>query len=115
MENVENTDIVEEQEQQGEPVPVCIGCFRHVGPLYYYCPNCGEAFGPFTMYLLYIRIRWMATIWGRAWRQIFDPDISIPGRLLRLVMIIWNVPIILVGLFFLKDLKKEQPPQKPDN
>ena len=110
--------MVNEQEQ-GPMVPVCIGCFRPVGPLYHYCPNCGEAFGPYTMYLPYINIRWMVTVWGRAWRQIFYPDISTPGRLLRLfmlAMIIWGVPIILVGLFFLKDLKKEkQPPQQPDN
>jgi hypothetical protein len=31
---------------------------------------------------------------------VWSRDVSIPGRLFRLIMIIWNVPIMLIGLLF---------------
>jgi len=85
---------------EGEEVPVCLKCFQPVDPLVHYCPNCGQATGNFTHYLPYENIRWQTGVWGQTWRQIQSPDVSIPGRLLRLVMVIVNVPIMLIGLLF---------------
>ncbi len=83
-----------------EGTPVCIKCFQPVDPFAHYCSNCGGATGKFTHYLPFINIRWQASVWGQAWRQVWSRDVSIPGRLFRLIMIIWNVPIMLLGLLF---------------
>ena len=88
------------QNDQGGGTPVCMRCFMPVNPFENYCPNCGEATGTFTHYLPFVNIRWQASVWGRAWRQIWSRDVSIPGRLFRLFMIVWNVPILLIGLLF---------------
>jgi len=84
----------------GEGTPVCIRCFRPADPLAHYCPNCGAATGQFTHYLPFINIRWQASVWGQAWRQLWSREVSVPGRLFRLFMIVWNVPIMLLGLLF---------------
>ena len=94
---MEQKDITEEE---GEGTPVCIKCFKPVDPLAYYCPNCGGATGQFTHYLPFVNIRWWASVWGQAWRQIWSRDVSIPGRLFRAIMIVWKVPIMLIGLLF---------------
>jgi len=86
-------------EEEGNGTPVCIKCFKPVDPLAHYCPNCGAATGQFTHYLPLESIRWQASVWGQAWRQIWFREVSIPGRLFRF-MIVWNVPIILLGLLF---------------
>lgn len=39
-------------------------------------------------------------IWGRMWRQLWSRNVSLPGRLLRLFMIVWAAPILLIGLLF---------------
>lgn len=101
--DIEEKDIVE----KGGASPVCIGCMRPVDPLNYYCPYCGEASGQLTPYIPFVNIRWAVTVWGRMWRQIWSRDISIPGRLFRFIMVIWNVPLILIGLFFRGSEKKE--------
>lgn len=87
-------------EGESDGSPVCIKCFRPVNPLDHYCPNCGGATGQFTHYLPFVNIRWQASVWGQAWRQIWSREVSIPGRLFRLLMIIWNVPVMLIGLLF---------------
>ena len=87
-------------EDESDGSPVCIRCFRPVNPLDHYCPNCGGATGQFTHYLPFVNIRWQASVWGQAWRQIWSREVSIPGRLLRFFMIVWNVPIMLIGLLF---------------
>jgi len=94
----------------GEGTPVCIGCFRPVDPLAHYCPHCGAATGTFTHYLPFINIRWQASVWGQAWRQMRSREISILGRLFRFVMIAWNVPVMLIGLLFRpkREIEKEQ-------
>ena len=84
----------------GEGTPVCIKCFQPVDPFVHYCPNCGAATGKFTHYLPFINIRWQVSVWGQAWRQVWSRDVSIPGRLFRLIMIVWNVPIMLIGMLF---------------
>jgi hypothetical protein len=90
-----------EQEQRPEETqetPLCLRCLRPVDPRAYYCPYCGEATGQLTPYLPYLNIPWELGIWGRMWRQVWSRDISIPGRIFRLFMIVWNVPILLIGL-----------------
>ncbi len=88
------------EDDGGEGTPVCIKCFQPVDPFVHYCPNCGAATGKFTHYLPFINIRWQASVWGQAWRQVWSRDVSIQGRLFRLIMIVWNVPIMLLGLLF---------------
>ena len=107
LQNVEQKDIPEEE---GDGTPVCIKCFQPVDPLAHYCPNCGGATGQFTHYLPLESIRWQASVWGQAWRQIWSRDVSIPGRLFRVIMIVWNVPIMLIGLLFRssRGIEKEQ-------
>ncbi len=78
--------------------PVCLRCLRPVDPRAYYCPHCGEATGQLTPYLPFVNIAWEVGIWGRMWRQVWSRNISLPGRIFRLLMILWNVPILLVGL-----------------
>ena len=95
-ENIEKKEIVEE----GDGTPVCIVCMRPIDPLAHYCPNCGEASGQFTKYLPFVNLRWQASVWGKIWRQIWSRDVSIPGRLFRFIMIVWCVPIMLIGLLF---------------
>ncbi len=93
--------------EQSTEVPVCIGCFRPVDPLAHYCPNCGAATGQLTHYLPFVNIRWQASVWGQAWRQVGYRDVSIRGRLFRLLMVVWNAPIMLVGLLFRSSGKPE--------
>jgi len=97
-------------EDVGEGTPVCIKCFQPVNPLDNYCPNCGGATGNFTHYLPFVNIRWQASVWGQAWRQIWYPEVSMPGRLFRFIMIVWNVPIMLIGIFFrsTREVNEEQ-------
>ena len=87
-------------EENGAGTPVCIRCFRPVDPLAHYCPHCGAATGTFTHYLPFVNIRWQASVWGQAWRQMQSREISLPGRLFRLFMIVWNVPVMLIGVLF---------------
>ena len=86
--------------EKTDGIPVCIKCFRPVNPLDNYCPNCGGATGNLTHYLPFINIRWQASVWGRAWRQMWYKEISLPGRLFRFFMIVWNVPFLLIGALF---------------
>ena len=112
-ENIEERDIA----GQEQATPVCIRCLKPVDPLHYYCPHCGEASGQLTQYLPFVNIRWQASVWGRVWRQIWSRDVSIPGRLFRFIMIVWNVPIMLIGLLFRENRKteKQQYPQTEDD
>ncbi len=106
MQNLTNDqDILENENSDG--TPVCIKCFRPVDPLAHYCSHCGGATGNFTHYLPFINIQWQASVWGQAWRQVRSPGISFPGRLFRLIMIIWNAPIILIGLAFKSRSEKD--------
>lgn len=87
--------------------PVCIRCFTPVDPLLYYCPNCGEATGQFTHYMPFVNLQWQASVWGRMWRQVWSHDVSFLGRAFRLLMIIWKVPILLIGVFFKPDKESQ--------
>jgi len=96
--------------EEGDGTPVCIKCFRPVNPLDNYCSNCGGATGNFTHYLPFINIRWQASVWGQAWRQIWYKDVSIAGRLFRFFMIIWNAPFLLIGVLFPSSHESEEEP-----
>jgi len=87
-----------ENSRQEEETPLCLNCLRSVNPLYHYCPHCGRAVGQLTPIMPYESIRWQADIWGKMWRQLWSREISFAGKLFRFFMIIWNVPIMLVGL-----------------
>ena len=92
-----------EQEETGKTVdgtPVCVRCFQPVDPLAHYCSHCGEATGQFTQYLPFESIPWQTRIWGQVWRQIWSRDVSLAGRSFRLFMVVWNVPVMLIGLLF---------------
>ena len=97
--NVENTNLQEQQDQQKE-TPLCLRCMRPVDPLAYYCPHCGEATGQLTPYIPFVSIAWQTRIWGQMWRQVWSREVSVPGSVLRLVLIIYYVPILLIGLIF---------------
>jgi hypothetical protein len=97
----------EQPDGVGEGTPVCIRCFRPVDPLAHYCPHCGEATGQLTQYLPFVNIPWQAGVWGRVWRQIWSRDVSLPGCAFRLFMVVWNVPVMLIGLFFRPGRKPE--------
>jgi hypothetical protein len=112
MMNAENT---EKTEAPAEPegTPLCLNCMRPVPPQAYYCPHCGEATGGLTTYLPFVNIPWQTRIWGHAWRQVWSGNVSIPGRVFRLLMILWQVPILLIvglPLMLWRRGKKDGPP-----
>jgi hypothetical protein len=95
-----NAESTEREQKPGEPeeMPLCLRCLRPVDPRAYYCPYCGQATGQLTPYLPFINIPWEVGIWGQMWRQVWSPRVSIPGRIFRLLLIVWNVPVLLIGL-----------------
>jgi hypothetical protein len=99
MEEMGSEKIKHNQPQsQEKQMPLCLNCLRPVDPLYHYCPYCGEATGQLTPYIPFINIPWQTRIWGKMWRQIWSREISMAGKLFRLFMIIWNVPVMLIGI-----------------
>lgn len=101
-------------DNSGDGTPVCIRCFQPVDPLAHYCPHCGEATGQFTHYIPFVNIPWQARIWGQVWRQIWSRDVSLPGRAFRLFMVVWNVPVMLIGLLFKFRQEPEQEQRQND-
>ncbi|MCX5643101.1 MAG: hypothetical protein NTZ17_00200 [Phycisphaerae bacterium] len=99
MTNAENAN-TQEQHDRPRETPLCLRCMRPVDPLTYYCPHCGEATGQLTPYIPFVNIAWQTRIWGQMWRQAWSRDVSIPGFLLRLVLIVFYAPVLLVGLIF---------------
>jgi hypothetical protein len=111
MTNAENTNTQEQQDQERE-TPLCLRCMQPVDPLSYYCPHCGEATGQLTPYIPYVSIPWETRIWGHMWRQAWSREVSIPGRLFRLLVIILGAPALLLGLLF-RPWRKAEPPEPP--
>ncbi len=101
MESQEQVLMDAEQE-----TPVCLKCMRPVDPLHYYCPYCGEASGQLTPYLPFINIAWLTRIWGQMWREMWSSRVGFWGRVLRFLMIVWNVPVMLIGLLFVRRQSK---------
>lgn len=98
-----------ESEGQAEEIPLCLNCLHPVDPLAHYCPNCGRAVGQYTPIMPYESIRWQVDIWGKIWNQLWSKEVSLAGKLFRLLMIIWNVPIMLIGIIPKLWQKKEAP------
>jgi hypothetical protein len=116
-ENLEESDFAEEgdgDQVTGEATPLCLSCMEPVDPLAYYCPNCGGASGQLTEYIPFVNIRWQMGVYGKMWRQMFSHDVSITGKLFRFIMIIWQVPLILIGLLFIGGKKIENQQPQPD-
>jgi len=107
MDEAENFDEVDVGEDKGEEVPVCLKCLAPVDPLDYYCRHCNEACCQLTQYLPFKNLQWQATVWGRMWRQVWSRDVSVWGRIFRFLIIVWMVPVLLVGLFFKKTRKED--------
>ena len=84
--------------EQPKDVPLCLNCLCPVDPLDHYCPKCGRAVGQLTPIMPYESIRWEADIWGRMWRQLWAKETSVPGRIVRLFMIIFFAPVLLIGI-----------------
>ncbi|NLH42733.1 MAG: hypothetical protein GX448_12920 [Planctomycetes bacterium] len=89
-----------EAEDEGPPTPLCLRCLKPVDPAAHYCPNCGNATGQLTPYMPFESIPWYTGIWGQMWRQLGSPRVSVLGWFLRLLMIVLNAPVLLIGLFF---------------
>jgi hypothetical protein len=96
METDENIQV--ESDGQEKEIPLCLKCLQPVDSLCHYCPNCGEAVGQLTPYIPYVNIPWQTQIWGRMWQQLWSRKISFAGKLFRLFMIVWNVPVMLIGI-----------------
>jgi hypothetical protein len=103
-----------EPDKSGDGTPVCLRCFKPVDPLAHYCPHCGEATGQFTHYIPFVNIPWQTRVWGQVWRQIWSRDISLAGRAFRLFMVVWNVPIMLIGLLFKPQQEQKQEQHQND-
>jgi hypothetical protein len=114
------TSEYEKEVAETQEAPVCLRCLHPVDPRAYYCPNCGEATGQLTPYLPLLNIPWQTRIWGQAWRQVWSRRVSLPGRLFRLFMILWNVPILLlagliVKLWYWRQKRRHPPAPRPDD
>ena len=88
----------DDSKEEVQDVPVCLNCMHPVDPLYHYCPNCGFAVGQLTPILPYESLRWQANIWGIMWKQLWSKEVTLVGKLFRLIMIICFVPVILLGI-----------------
>ena len=88
----------ERSDEAAGETPLCLRCLGPVDPLAHYCPHCGCAVGQLTPCIPFVNIRWATNIWGQIWKQTWSRDVSAAGRLFRFFMIIWFVPIMLVGL-----------------
>ena len=104
MVDAESFDEVENSEEvhvDGPDVPLCLECMKPVDPNSYYCPNCGGATGALTQYLPFVNIRWSVN-WGvKLCRQIWSREVSIFGRLVRLLVLVVTWPMLLVLLILL--------------
>ena len=102
-----------EFKDQEKEIPLCLNCLQPVNPLQHICPHCGRAIGQFTPIMPFEGLRWQADIWGKMWNQIWSNEISFAGKLLRLLMIAWLVPILLIGV--IPKLWEKQPENESTN
>ena len=87
-----------ESKTEDEEIPLCLNCIQPVNPLQHIYPHCGRAVGQLTPLMPYESIRWQVDIWGKMWRQIWTNETSLAGKLMRLLMIAWRVPVMLIGV-----------------
>ena len=100
-----------------DALPLCPKCLQPCNPLQDYCANCdsNESINPLASYVPFVRIRFVAGMYGKIWRRIcYDKDTSIIRKLFFLIFIVFGAPIILiVGLpLFLADKIKNPQVQK---
>jgi len=103
-----------ESRKEEEEIPLCLNCLQPVDPLHHICPHCFRAVGQLTPIMPYESIRWQTDIWGKMWRQIWSNETSFIGKLLRLLMIAWRVPLMLIGVIPILWKKNEVPNDKPE-
>ena len=109
------TENQDNEVQDGEEeIPLCLNCLQPVDPLAHFCPNCGRAVGQYTPLLPYESLWWRADVWGKIWNQLWSKEVSFVGRIFRFLMIIWNVPIMFIGLIP-KLWHKKEIPNESDN
>lgn len=94
-----------------EEVPVCLKCFATYSPLLHYCPNCGEAVGSLTPYIPFVNIRFNYAIFGTMWKDVWVHQ-GTPAwrRVFYMLLILFTVPIMLLGLPFVLIAKLRPPP-----
>jgi hypothetical protein len=81
--------------------PVCPGCLTPIDPLRYYCKKCGRDTGPFTTYIPFVDIPWMANGFGVAWRRLwYDGTLRWYQKAGYLLFIVLFAPVMLVALPF---------------
>ena len=99
-----------------EGTPLCPKCLSPIEPANYYCPHCGEATGQLTPYIPFVNIRFNYSIFSRLWRKVWYERTGLLMKAFSLFLIIWCVPIMLIGLpFVLRDKLKGAPRKKePD-
>ncbi len=110
----------DEKQPEPDPVrsgetPLCLHCLKPVDPLDHTCTACGGAIGQFTPNLPFENIHWQAQIWGKMWRQLWSPNLGVIAKLFRLVIIVWFVPLLLIGLVPVcwKKLRSDTSPPGP--
>ena len=102
----DSSSITQATDQWAEPpldddaLPVCLNCLEPVDPLDKTCPHCAYAVGQLTPYLPWESIRWEVDVWEKMWEQIWRPGRSLLGRVFRFLIILWYVPVLLIGLPF---------------
>ena len=84
-----------------EGLPLCPRCLTAYDPMQHYCVKCGEGVGVFTPYIPFVNISYNYSIFGRMWQGLwFGKDVGIGTRLFYGFLIVWFVPIMLIGLPF---------------
>jgi len=106
-ERVNNQDSSDSRAAQGfeqvsvpaDARPVCPVCLHPCDPLsYYYCPHCdsNEPLNPLASYMPFVRIRFVAGMYGKIWRRIWRKDTSLFATIGLLLLIVLGAPVIIV-------------------
>lgn len=92
-------------EENSPETPLCLRCMKPVDPGGYYCENCGEASNGLTQYIPFVNIQWGAGMYGKMCRQVWSKDVSIFGKLVRLLLLVLFYPFLLLFLPFIRKQK----------
>ena len=86
----------------GQEVPLCTRCLQPVRKSDYYCKQCGQAVGQYTVYLPFIGIPFDVDFLAGIWRWTWRPERNLFVRVLTLVLLLpWALSLVVVGLPFL--------------
>jgi len=111
MVDADSFDEVENGEEvhvDGPDTPLCLECMKPVDPNSYYCPNCGAATGALTEYLPFVNIQWSVRFYVKMCRQIWSREVSVFGRLVRLLVLVVTWPMLLILLVLLPFMKTDK-------